>query len=151
MTILAAFLVRETAKLLEQPQVPPQTIKLALPFVAASKLEARLNCGGPLRRLWKRAFFRVVKWNQKQAPQLHISWGLHRNPKRPGPAAATSRSPWLHLGPVPRRGGPYDQAGITYLFPIYYLFYFLFYFLYSFLQLPNWIGLFKDIDCFTFK
>ena len=42
MAILAAFLVRETAKLLEQPQVPPQTIKLALPFVAASKLEARL-------------------------------------------------------------------------------------------------------------
>ena len=42
MTILAAFLVRETAKLLEQPQVPPQTIKLVSPFVAASKLEARL-------------------------------------------------------------------------------------------------------------
>ena len=42
MTILAAFLVRETAKLLEQPQVPPRTIKLVSPFVAASKLEARL-------------------------------------------------------------------------------------------------------------
>ena len=42
MKILAAFFVRETAKLLEQPQVPPQTIKSALPFVATSKLEARL-------------------------------------------------------------------------------------------------------------
>jgi len=35
------------------------------------------------------------------------------------------------------------QAGITYLFPIYYLFYFLFYFLYSFLQLPIPISEFR--------
>ena len=91
--------------------------KLVPPVIAASELQARL--WRTIVTAVERACFRVLKRNQKQAPQVHISWRGRRNPKRPGLAASMPRSPWLRLGRSTTASGPLIIAKLV--LPIYFL------------------------------